>query len=136
MVVATSFFLVSLLGIALLFSFKYREVKTGRVYLPMLRHQADIKAIQLKILLMWSRKELERVPPVMVLISRAIVHEMALYLASLASRGEVQTHRLADIVSAKHRFERRATHSEFLKQVSDHKNGVSTIVEEHDAIAG
>lgn len=115
-----SIFLISLLGVVLLFSFKYQESKTGRVVFSTFRDQADVKAIELKIFLMWSRKELEKIPPFLVLVSRAIVHEIALYLASLAKRGEEQAYRLADIVSHKHHFERRAPRSEFLRQVSEH----------------
>ncbi|MDP3646091.1 MAG: hypothetical protein Q8R25_03315 [bacterium] len=120
MIVATSVLLVSLLGIVLLFSFKYRESKTGRVLFPTLRDRADVRAIELKSLLLWSRTELEKLPPFMVLLSRNLIHETALFLASLARRGEEQAHRLADIVSHKHHFERRATRSEFLRQVSEH----------------
>jgi hypothetical protein len=139
MILATGSFLASFIGIALLFSMKYRESKTGYVYFPTARDWADAKSIELKLMLMRSRTEIERLPPLAILLLRRLVHAGALSFAALARIGEEQAHRLADIVSHKHRFERREPRSEFLKQVSEHKNGgqdTGTYPEEKSTIQG
>jgi hypothetical protein len=124
MVVATSAFLVSLIGIATLFSVKYQESKTGRIYFPALRDASDEKAVALKVRILGWRIVIEQLPPILMILMRNLVRVAALRFASLLKQGESQAHRLADMVSYKHRFERRETRSEFLKKVSDHKNGV------------
>jgi hypothetical protein len=43
--------------------------------------------------------------------------------AAFARSSERQAHRLADLVSHKHGFVPRETRSEFLRKMSEHKNG-------------
>ena len=141
MMFATSTFIVSLLGMAVLFSVKYRETKTGRIFLPALRDSADEKARMLKDVLMRGRVEIERLPPILMILIRNLVRVGALRFAASLKFGEEQAYRLADLVSYKHCFERRETRSEFLRQVSDHKNGggqsgSGIIRPEHDEITG
>ncbi len=140
MIVAISAFAVSLLGMIILFSVKYRETKTGHVYLPALRDVSDEKAIALKVHLLRARVVIEHLPPILMILSRNLVRVIALKFAAFLRYGEDQAHRLADMVSHKHRFERRETRSEFLKQVSEHKNGGAmrdnTIVADPDEIVG
>jgi hypothetical protein len=139
MVVAISAFLVSLFGIVVLFSVKYREAKTGHTYFPSFRDASDEKALVIKKVLLRTRVMIERLPPIVLLVIRFYVRVLALKFASFLKYGENQAHRLADIVSYKHRFERRETRSEFLRQVSDHKNGGAmrdTVVPEPDEIVG
>ncbi|MFA7309322.1 MAG: hypothetical protein WC050_00250 [Candidatus Paceibacterota bacterium] len=122
---AATLFFGSLIGIAALFGVKYWEVRAGRVVAPGVRTRADAYALQLKDLLHRSRGELAKVPPMLLYMSRIAVHEAALGAAQLARAAERGAHRLADMVSHKHRFERREPRSEYLKQMNDHKNNLS-----------
>lgn len=141
MIVAIVAFAISLLGMIVLFSAKYREARTGHIYFPGLREASDEKAIALKARLMQARVVIEHLPPILMILARNLVRVIALKFAAFLRYGEDQAHRLADMVSHKHRFERRETRSEFLKQVADHKNGggareISNVGHEHDDIAG
>lgn len=118
MTLAIASFAVSFVGIAGLFALKYREEKAGRVYLPSLRDSADEKAVAFKGWLARRGKDLELLPPFAAMLARRGVHELALSFAAIARMGETQAHRLADLVSHKHRFERRAPRSEFLMRVA------------------
>ncbi len=111
-------FLIALLGILKLFALKYWELKRGRVIFPSLRNAADRRALQLKELSIAASADIEKLPPEFVRISRVLLHEGALALARIARSGEQGAHRLADFVSHKRGFERRATSSEFLKKVA------------------
>ena len=123
MVLAGTVFGISLAGIGALFYLKHLELRRTRAITPVLRERADEYALDLKDLLTRSKVEASKLPPLMVLISRFAVREIALRMAALLRAGEHQAHHLADMVSYKHRFEKRETRSEFLKQVSEHKNG-------------
>ena len=118
-------FLVSLLGVMGLFGLKYWELRHDRVLLPRLRSSADARASQLKELMVAARMDLSKLPPAGVTFARIVVHRVALALAFLARMSERQAHKLADLVSYKHRFEARETRSEFLKKVAEHKNGTN-----------
>lgn len=121
MLFAAIIFVFSLLAIAGLFTFRYWELQRGFIVAPALREKLDVRAVQLKELVLAARADLAKLPPLTVRIGRIMVHEAALALAALARIAERQAHRLADLVSHKHRFERRETRSEFLKKVSEHK---------------
>ena len=113
----------SIAGIIGLFALKNREAKTGRVLAPGLRAVADIRALELKALLTKMQEEVEKTPSASVRFARIAVHDMALGFASLARFLEDRAHQLADMVSHKHRFERREPRNEFLKRVGEPKNG-------------
>lgn len=123
MLIAGTFFFGSLLGIAAIFCVKYWEQRHNRVLAPGLRERLDVRALQTKELLAAARMDLAQLPPALVRLSRFLIHEAALGFALLARIVEKQSYRLADLVSHKHRFEKRETRSEFLKKVSEHKNG-------------
>jgi len=110
---------VSLLGIALLFYVKHWEEKNARIFAPGVRIAADGRALELKAFLVLCQNEFRKIGPTSIRIARAMLHDLALSLAALSRASERGAHRLADMVSHKHRFERRETKSEFLKQVSD-----------------
>jgi hypothetical protein len=114
---------VSVLGFFALFYIKSWEEKHARVFAPGVRIFADGKALEIKSFLGRCENEFRKVAPTSIRIARALLHDLALSLAALSRASERQAHRLADMVSHKHRFERRETKSEFLKQVSDFKNG-------------
>ncbi|MCE9541433.1 hypothetical protein K8R03_02640 [Candidatus Kaiserbacteria bacterium] len=123
MTFAILIFALSLLSIILLFSLKAWEVRTSKVFAPTLREHADTRALELKSWISWSQGELKKLPSEMVFLTRTIVHDAALGAAFIARTVERQSHRLADLVSHKRGFERRETQSDFLKNVSDYKNG-------------
>ncbi len=120
---ATSFFLAAV-GITALFALKSWEVRNGRVFAPAIRMKMDRHALQAKELLVAARVDLAKLPPAVLRLGRFLLREIALGLAILARLSERKLHKLADFVSHKHRFEKRETRSEFLKRVSEHKNGV------------
>lgn len=120
MVYAAVLFFGSLIGIAILFGIKAWEVRNGRVLAPVARTRADIGALRVKALLDLAQEEVQKVPPAIIYIARLLLHETALGTAALARTLERQAHRLADTVSHKHRFERRESRSEFLRQMNDH----------------
>jgi len=132
MLVPVIIFLVALVGIIALLALKYWELRNQRVIFPRMREKADMRANNLKELMVAARLDLSKLPPAIVLMVRVLLHKGALAFASLARTGERQAHRLADMVSYKHRFERRETRSEFLKKVSEHK---SSKIEEGSSFA-
>ena len=123
MIYAIGVFFFSLLAIVVLFGLKYWELQRGQVFLIAFRRKADGRALQLKELLEAARIDLSKIPPEALRLSRIGIHQMALGLAALARKAERYAHQLADLVSYKHRFEKRDTRSEFLKRVAEHKNG-------------
>jgi hypothetical protein len=123
MIAAIITFSLSLLGIVSLFGLKYWELRREQVLAPALREKVDARAGQLKELIVAARKDASKLPPALVRLARLLLHEGALAFAALARLMERQAHRLADLVSYKHRFERRETRSEFLKKVAEHKSG-------------
>ncbi len=122
---ASTLFFFSLAGIAGLFALKEWERRRSRVLVPELRERADRLSFYLKELLVALRVDLEKLPPEVLHISRNVIHEAALMAAGLLRWLSFQAHRLADLVSHKHSFQRRAPRSEFLKKVIEHKNGVN-----------
>jgi len=116
-------FFVSLAGIVLLFLLKYWENKRSRVLAPQLRERLDIRTLQLKELMIAARMDLGKLPPEALRLSRIAIHAGALGFAAFARTMETYAHEIADVVSYKHRFEKRETRSEFLKKVAEHKNG-------------
>jgi len=126
---ATILFLLSLLGVVALFALKHWEARAGRVLAPSVERYLDMRALQGKELLIALQADLEKLPPELVHFARVGIRIVALETARFARFLEAQAHRLADLVSHKHRFERRAPRSEFLKKVIEHKNGSSNGVD-------
>lgn len=114
-------FMVAALGTVALFGLKYWEESRGRVLAQALRQRGDERALALKRSLEEYRQESRKLGPKAVLVGRWLLHEGALGLAALARGVERQAHRLADMVSYKHTFQRRETRSHFLRQVSEYK---------------
>lgn len=119
-------FFISLAGLVGFFGLKHWERKRMRILFPQLRASLDDAASRLHDLLIALKVDLEKVPPEIVHVSRILVHESALWAASMLRTLSLQAHRLADLVSHKRNFVRRAPRSEFLKKVSEHKNGEAT----------
>lgn len=122
-VFAAVMFGLSLIAIVALFELKRREGKSGRVYFPALRERLDVRALHIKDLITAAEADLAKLPPEAVHLSRVGIHVLALEVARLARFLEGQAHRLADLVSHKHRFVRRAPRSEFLKKVIERTRG-------------
>ena len=116
-------FAVSLVGILFLFLVKKMEAQRERRFAESLRIRADHGALHIKHWLELSEEYLEQTPFFLATVVRYGVHIAALSFARLARTSEEYAHQLADLVSHKRNFERRETRSEFLKQVSAHKNG-------------
>ena len=123
MTLPIAIFLFSLFGVIVLFAVKYWEIRRERIFLPAWRQRADMRAEQLKELLDAARVDLSKLPPLTVRVSRILIHTFALGFAAFARSAERYAHQVADIVSYKHRFEKRDTRSEFLKKVAEHKSG-------------
>ena len=113
----------SLFGITLLFAVKAREATHPSVSRARWREKADEFALEIKWVVLVIEWYVSRFPLIVALISRRLVHSGALSFAHLARVSAEYAHRLADFVSHKRSFERRETKSDFLKQVTDHKNG-------------
>jgi len=116
---ATVVFGVSLGLLIVLFILKRIEVARGARFAEGLRLRADHGALRVKYVLAVSEWYLENTPWFVSALTRYGVHVGALSFAKLARSLESQAHNLADLVSHKHRFERRETKSDFLKQVSE-----------------
>jgi hypothetical protein len=116
------FFLALILLVAL-FVLKQWEISHERLLLPAWRERADSEALRVKDLAFAARKDIEHLPPFLLDATQSVVHGIAVDAGHLAIWLGKQSHRLADSVSHKRNFERRETKSEFLKKVSEHKNG-------------
>jgi hypothetical protein len=121
MAVAAAFLLMSCAAIAALFGLKHWEQKRGRTLLESKRERFDAHALRLKAKLETTSLDILRLLPHAVRIFRVLLHEAALGLAVIARYAERQAHKLADLVSYKHRFEKRETKSEFLRKMSEHR---------------
>ena len=115
-------FAFSFLSIVGLFGLKQWELHKDHTLVPSLRGKVDVRALKFKELLAHSRASMERVPPPVVHLTSILIHKGALGFARGARLAERQAYRLADMVSHKHRFERRETQSEFLKKMSEIKS--------------
>lgn len=120
---AVGIFVFSLAGIAGLFTAKEWELRRGRALLPAWQGKTDEWAHRLDELLVALKADLEKLPPEIVHLSRLAAHEITLAMAALLRFLSTQTHKLADYMSPKYRFERRAPRSEFLSKVMEVKNG-------------
>lgn len=123
MMFAAIVFFVSLALIAALFTLRYFEERRGGRYAEFSRELADNAALNLKDVLVHTRVQMEKLPPHMAHLSMGAAHQGALGMARLARTLEDQAHRFADFVASKRNFQRRETKSEFLKGVSEFKNG-------------
>lgn len=123
MLFAALIFFFSLVCITCLFGLKYWELRNERVLFSDIRGRFDMRAHHLKELMIAARLDISKLPPEMLRLGRFLLHRGALAFAEIARMSERQAHRLADLVSYKHRFEKRETRSEFLKKVAEHKNG-------------
>lgn len=116
----------SLTAIVILFAMKAREAAHPSVSRAHWREKADEYALGIKWVLLVVEWYVSRLPLFTTRIMRRLVHSAALSFAHLARISAEQAHRFADFVSHKRSFERRETKSDFLKQVTEHKNGNGT----------
>lgn len=112
---------VSLALIVTLFILKRIEVSREARFAENLRTSADHGALQVKAMLVITEGYIEKIPFFLGALTRYSVHVGALSFARVARGLEEQAHRVADLVSHKHRFERRETKSKYLKEVSSYK---------------
>lgn len=118
-------FAASLAGIIILFFVKKLEENRERRFAEGLRMRADHGALHVKAWLEMGEWYLEKTPWFIAALASYGIHIGALSFARLARTSAEHAHALADLVSHKHRFERRETKSQFLKDVSEYKNGSS-----------
>ncbi len=123
--IAVYTFTGALIALCILFALKFWEVGSGRILFPRFRALLDRGASALKRFLIVVADRVALIPPFVARIVRILFASFALYVARLARATAEAAHRVADVVSYKHRFERRETRSEFLKKVSEHKEGAS-----------
>lgn len=124
-IAACAVFGTSLILLFLLFVLKRAEIVRGARFGEVFRAQADRGALRIKSLLHVIEEGLAEVPFYLGAIARYLVHISALSFARLARASAQRAHQLADLVSHKHRFQRRETKSQFLREVSEVKNGRS-----------
>jgi len=118
---------VSLLVIGFLFVLRAWEQRQGHIFFPYMRITADTQALKLRAFMFYLGDCIAMIPPMTVVLARFGVHQAALGAARLSRELEAGAHRLADRVSHRHRFERKETRSQFLKEVSEVKqNGASS----------
>lgn len=120
---ASIVFSVALFLILILFLVKYMEAGRAVRFLDTARTRADDGALKVKAALVMGEAYLEELPFFVGALSRYVVHVGALSFARLARASAKRAHQLADLVSHKRGFERRATKSQFLREVSEVKNG-------------
>ena len=130
MVYAGVVFFLALVGITGLFVLKQWEGKHARILFPEVRRRADIQALRIKALAHASSRGVEKeLWPYLLLLARRIVRGAAIAFGHLAHWIGERSHALADLVSHKHRFERGAPRSEFLKKIDDYpirnRNGMN-----------
>ncbi len=118
-------FFASLAGIIGLFGVKEWEQNNNRFIAPGLRAKLDQWAFLLQDLLIALRKDAEKIPPELLHFARLVIHEIALLAAASLRFLEHKAHDLADFVSHKRNFVRKAPRSEFLKKVIEHKQGTA-----------
>jgi hypothetical protein len=124
---ATVIFFFSLLLIGALFALKLRELRQGRHPLAEWRTAADVEAVKLRELALAADLDLRKVPSLLSHFAQVALHFAALEFAQLARQASRRAHALADFVSHKRNFERRATRSEFLRKMSELKNGEAEV---------
>lgn len=116
-------FLFSFVGIMGLLALKEWEIRHDRTLAPGFRARVDALALRVRELLLALQADLEKLSPEILHVVRVLIHEIALLTAAFLRFLASQAHRLADLVSHRRTFQRRASRSEFLKKVLEHKNG-------------
>jgi len=111
----------SLLGILSLFALRRREEALGHRYFPRFREAADEYALALKRYVFSLGSEVQKLPPLVLALSKMAIHASALQIAAAARFLERQAFRLADIVSHKRGFVPRAPRSEFIRKIGEYK---------------
>ncbi|MBI4080095.1 hypothetical protein HY414_02635 [Candidatus Kaiserbacteria bacterium] len=129
MALAYLVFFVSFAGLVGFFGLKEWEIRTGKTAFTSIRGKLDAWALYIEEMMVALKKDAEKLPPELVHLSRILVHEIALSLAASLRFLSVQAHKLAELVSHKRNFVRRAPRSEFLKKVIEHKNDSKTEVD-------
>jgi len=121
-IVAISIFGVSLVGLTTLFAFKYWERERSIIYFALQRKKLDRYARVTKLIMRALNEYAQELPGHAVVLARQGVHLGAVSFAQFARSAEKRAHQIADLVSHKRGFERRETHSTFLKKVAEHKS--------------
>ena len=113
-------FALALAGLASLFIAKHLEERRGHALFPQLRDRLDSRALIVKGAIRKGFDVAETLPPRLRALYLRSVALSALGAARAAEYFQSKAYGVADRFSHKHRFERRETSSEFLKQVGEH----------------
>lgn len=116
--------IIALSGISLLLSLVYVEKKSGKLFLPKLRNLLDRYAVDLNNFGTRVIYVIEHAPSFIVQFGYFLVHIFAVFVALASRASESKARKLVDFVSHKQSFKRRETRSQFLKDVSGHKDSL------------
>lgn len=122
LIISTIVFAGALLYIVALFSL--RIVEGDRRVLSSTRESLDVWAWTIKQRFMRLYVASRKFPAVSFLVMRYFIHIGAKSFARFARRLEEGAYHVADLVSHKHRFQRRQSNNQFLHEVTNHKNGL------------
>ncbi len=120
MMPAGALFIFAFFGLVALFALKRWESRRERIIFPEVRRYADEGALGIKMFMLAALWYLRKLPYILFHVVRIGIHICAVTFGHLAHWIGEKSHALADLVSHKHRFERRETQSEFLKKVIEH----------------
>ncbi len=109
----------ALAGLALLFLVRFFEEARGMRMLPGFRHTLDRFALFIKRYLERVETFFEHIPQFTALLLRYLTAKGVRRFAHMTEGISRTAHAAADMVSYKHRYERKETRSTFLKRMSD-----------------
>lgn len=113
-------FFFAFFGLVGLFALKRWEGLHDRILFPEIRRKVDEGALRIKSFMLAVLQNFGTLPYILLYSLRISVHVSAIGFGHLAHWIGERSHSLADLVSHKHRFERREPRSEFLKKVIEH----------------
>lgn len=116
---------ISLAGIGFVFALAFTERTTGRTIAPRAKRVLDSYADRLKIVGDKIADGVEDLPSTATHFGLYALHVIAVLVAIISRAAERRAHRVADFVSHKRSFERGETKSSFLKEVREHKDGLT-----------
>lgn len=115
---AAPIFFGALAALISLFLLRYFEERRGMRFAPRMRRSLDRLARIIKAIALVLSDMLEHVPQIVSYLLRALAVSIVRRFAHMTESLSRAAHSVADMVSYKHRFERRETRSDFLKKMS------------------
>ena len=115
---AAPVFFGALAALAVLFTLRLIEERRGARLGASVRLSLDRFALSIKAILMYVAALMERIPQITSFLLRAFAVALVRRFAHMTEGISRAAHSAADMVSYKHRYERKETRSTFLKEVS------------------